>query len=385
MDFNLTPEQEMVRMVARRFAEEVCEPRAAELDRTGEFPWDTFQQLTDCGLIALGFPKEYGGTGVDKVAQTLATEEIAKKCASTSSIYSIHQGAAWMIHLTGSKEQKEKYLRPLLTGGKVGAFALTEPDAGSDAGNVQTRAGITAKQEGDYYILNGSKRFISGGSKASIYTILAMTEPEKKVRGMSAFIVERDTPGFSIGKIEEKMGIVGSDTAELILEDVHIPKENLLGELNKGFQYALASIDDSRVSVGAGQSLGLAEGAFDLAVKYSRERVQFGKPIGYQQGIQWYLAEMKTKIEAARWLTYYAAWLVNQGKRVTEAGALAKLYASQAAREVVNLALQIHGGYGYMKDYPLERMYRDVKIMEIYEGTNEVMKIVLGRAAVGKL
>jgi alkylation response protein AidB-like acyl-CoA dehydrogenase len=212
-----------------------------------------------------------------------------------------------------------------------------------------------------------------------------MTAPEKKVKGMTAFIVERETPGFSIGKIEKKMGINASDTAELVLQNVRVPKENVLGEINKGFRYALASIDDSRVSVGAGQALGIAEGAFDLAVKYSRERVQFGKPIGAQQGIQWYLAEMKTKIEAARWLTYYAAWLVDQGKRVTEAGALAKLYASQAAREVVNLALQIHGGYGYMKDYPLERMYRDVKITEIYEGTNEVQKMVLGRSIVGRV
>jgi alkylation response protein AidB-like acyl-CoA dehydrogenase len=381
MNFKLSPEQEMVRMVARRFAEEVCDPIAADLDKTGEFPWDTFRQMTDCGLIALGFPKEYGGTGIDKIAQTIATEEIAKKCMSTASIYSIHQGAAWMIHLFGTTEQKEKYLRPLLTGGVVGAFALTEPNAGSDASNVQT----VAVEDGDSYILNGTKCFISGGSKANIYTVLALTDPPAKTRGITAFIVERDMPGFSIGKIEDKMGIRASDTAELVLEDVRVPKVNILGQINKGFRYALTSIDDSRVSVGAGQALGLAEGAFEAAVKYSKERVQFGKPIALQQGIQWYIAEMRTKIEAARWLTYHAAWLVNQKESVTEAGAIAKLFASQVAREVTNLSLQIHGGYGFMKDYPLERMYRDAKILEIYEGTNEVMKMVIGRAVVGNI
>jgi alkylation response protein AidB-like acyl-CoA dehydrogenase len=381
MDFRLTPAQEMIRAVARRFAEEVCEPIAAEIDKTREFPWDTFRKLTECGLMALGFPKEYGGYGRDKLAQTIVTEELAKKCAATAAIYSIHQGAAWMIFLHGNPEQKDKYLRPLLTGNVVGAFALTEPNAGSDASNVQT----VAVEDGDHYVINGSKCFISGGSKAGIYTVFALTEPELKTRGMTAFIVERDTPGLLIGKIEEKMGICASDTAEIVFQDMRVPKENILGKRNKGFQHALASIDDARITVGAAQALGIAEGAFEAAVNYTKERVQFGKPIAAQQGLQWYLAEMRTKIEATRWLTYYAAWVADQGKSATEAGAMAKLQASQVAREVTNFALQIHGGYGFMKDYPVERMYRDAKITEIYEGTNEIQKLVIARSVLGRI
>lgn len=376
MDFRLTPEQEMIQKTVRKFAEEVCEPIADEIDKNHRFPAETFQKMTDCGITGIGFPKEYGGSGLDKMAQTLATEEIAKKCAATAAVYSIHQGAAWFIHLFGSHEQKEKYLRPLLEGGVVGAFALTEPNAGSDASNLQT----VAVEDGDYYVLNGAKCFISGGSVAGIYTILALTEPALGTRGISAFIVEAGTPGLQVGKIEEKMGIRGSDTAELVFTDLRVPKENLLGKLNKGFSMALESIDAARISVAAAQALGIAEGAFEHAVKYSKERTQFGKPISYKQGIQWYLAEMKTRIEAARWLTYRGAWLVDQGLPVTTEGAIAKLYASETARYVTNLALQIHGGYGYMMDYPLERMYRDAKITEIYEGTNEIQKLIISRA-----
>ncbi|MCF7939996.1 MAG: acyl-CoA dehydrogenase family protein [Spirochaetia bacterium] len=376
MDFRLTPAQEMVQKTVRKFAEEVCEPIAAEIDREHRFPAETFRKLTECGITGLGFPKEYGGSGLDKMAQTIATEELAKKCAATAAIYSIHQGAAWFIHLFGTHEQKDRYLRPLLEGGVVGAFALTEPNAGSDASNVQT----VAVEDGDDFVLNGSKCFISGGSVAGIYTILALTEPELKVKGISAFIVEAGTPGLKIGKIEEKMGIRGSDTAELIFENLRVPKENMLGKRGKGFSMALASIDAARITVAAAQGLGIAEGAFDLAVKYAKERTQFGKPIGYQQGIAWYLAEMKTRIEAARWLTYRGAWLVDQNLPVTTEGAIAKLYASETARFVTNLALQIHGGYGYMNDYALERMYRDAKITEIYEGTNEIQKLIISRS-----
>lgn len=289
MDFRLTPAQEMVQKTVRKFAEEVCEPIAAEIDREHRFPAETFRKLTECGITGLGFPKEYGGSGLDKMAQTIATEELAKKCAATAAIYSIHQGAAWFIHLFGTHEQKDRYLRPLLEGGVVGAFALTEPNAGSDASNVQT----VAVEDGDDFVLNGSKCFISGGSVAGIYTILALTEPELKVKGISAFIVEAGTPGLKIGKIEEKMGIRGSDTAELIFENLRVPKENMLGKRGKGFSMALASIDAARITVAAAQGLGIAEGAFDLAVKYAKERTQFGKPIGYQQGIAWYLAEMR--------------------------------------------------------------------------------------------
>lgn len=376
MDFTLTAQQQMVQKTVRKFAQEVCEPIAAEIDKTHRFPAETFRKMTECGITGIGFPKEYGGSGLDKMAQTIATEELAKVCAATAAIFSIHQGAAWFIHLFATHEQKEKYLRPLLEGGVVGAFALTEPNAGSDASALQT----TAVLDGDEYVLNGAKCFISGGSVAGIYTILALTEPEKKVKGISAFIVEAGTPGLSVGKIEEKMGIRGSDTAEVILKDVRVPKENMLGKMNRGFSMALESIDAARVTVAAAQGLGIAEGAFEHAVTYAKERKQFGKPIGYQQGIGWYLAEMKTRIEAARWLTYRAAWLIDQKLPVTNEGAMAKLYASETARYVTNLALQIHGGYGYMNDYPLERMYRDAKITEIYEGTNEIQKLILSRS-----
>ncbi|GAA0181968.1 acyl-CoA dehydrogenase family protein [Clostridium sediminicola] len=376
MNFQLTPEQEMIRKVARQFAEEVCEPIAEEIDRTHKFPRDTFNKLTKCGLTAVGFPNEFGGAGLDKLAQAIVTEELAKKCATTAAMYSIHQGAAWVIHMYGTKEQKEKYLRPMLEDGVVGAFALTEPNAGSDASNVQT----VAVEDGDSYILNGTKCFITGGSQAGIYTVMAMTEPEKKTKGITAFIIEAGTPGFKVGKIEEKMGICGSDTAELIFENVRVSKENILGKLNQGFKYALSSIDGARITVPAAQGLGIAEGAFEHAVRYAKERVQFGRPIAKQQGIQWYLAEMKTRIEAARFLTYQAAWLHDQGKNVSAESAMAKYYASETARFVTNLALQIHGGYGFMKDYPLERMYRDAKITEIYEGTNEIQKLVIARS-----
>ncbi len=377
MDFRLTPEQVMIQKTVRKFAEEVCEPIAAEIDKEHRFPHETFKKMTECGITGIGFPKEYGGSGLDKIAQTIATEELAKKCGTTSAVFSIHQGAAWFIHLFGSHEQKEKYLRPLLEGGVVGAFALTEPNAGSDASNLQT----VAVEDGDDYILNGSKCFITGGSVAGIYFVLALTDPPAKTRGISAFIVEAGMPGFEVGKIEEKMGIRGSATAEIIFKDVRVPKENLMGKLNKGFSMALASIDAARITVAAAQALGIAEGAFEHAVQYSKERVQFGKPISYKQGLQWYIAEMKTRIEAARWLTYHAAWRSDQKLSVTTEGAMAKLYASEAASFVTNKALQIHGGYGYMMDYPIERMLRDAKITEIYEGTNEIQKMVIGRSA----
>ncbi len=377
MDFRFTPEQEMIQKTVRKFAEEVCEPIAAEIDKEHRFPAETFQKLTECGITGIGFPKEYGGSGLDKMAQTLATEELAKKCGTTAAVFSIHQGAAWFIHLFGTHEQKEQYLRPLLEGGVVGAFALTEPNAGSDASNLQT----VAVEDGDEYVINGAKCFITGGSVAGIFFIFALTEPTLKTRGISAFILEAGTPGFEVGKIEEKMGIRGSATAELVFKDVRIPKENLIGKLNKGFSMALASIDAARITVAAAQALGIAEGAFEHAIKYSKERTQFGKPISYKQGLQWYIAEMKTRIEASRWMIYHGAWLVDQGLPSTTEGAMAKLYASETARFVTNLALQIHGGYGYMMDYPLERMYRDAKLTEIYEGTNEIQKLIISRAA----
>ncbi|MEG2650255.1 MAG: acryloyl-CoA reductase [Eubacterium sp.] len=367
MDFRFTPEQQMIKTVVSQFASEVCEPRAEEIDKTGEFPMDSFKAMAECGITGLGFPAEYGGSGEDKLAEVIAVEEIAQ-----AAMLSIHGVTPWLINRFGNKDQKAAYLPRLLAGGELGAFALTEPGAGSDASRVQT----TAVAEGDDYILNGTKCFITGGGIASIYTIIAQTDPAKGLKGLTAFIVEGDTPGFEIGKIEDKMGIKGSQTAELIFTDVRVPKTNVLGKIGKGFKYAMMVLDSARIGTAA-QGLGIAQGALDLSIQYAKERVQFGKPIANLQGIQWYLAEMKTKLESARWMTYRAADLENRGESFTTEAAMAKLHASEVAREVTNLALQIHGGYGYMKDYPLERMYRDAKITEIYEGTSEIMKVVI--------
>ncbi len=375
VDFKLSKEQKMVKQAASRFATEVCEPIAEEIDREHRFPWETFKLLTKYGFVGTGFPEEYGGTGDDRIAQLIIVEEIAKVCAATSAILSIHQAAANCINIFGNDKQKENYLPQLLCDGVVGAFALTEPNAGSDASNVQT----TAVEDGDSYILNGTKCFISNAGAADIYIVLAMTEPEKKTRGITAFIVTSDMPGFSIGKIEDKMGICASKTGELIFDDVRVPKENILGKYNKGFKVALVGIDYSRVLVVGAQSLGLAEGAFEKAVEYSKERKQFGKPVSRQQGLQWYLAEMATKIEATKWMTYHAAQKIQNGERFTKEAAMVKYYSSEMARFVTERALQIHGGYGFMKDYPLERMYRDAKVFEIYEGTNEIQKLVISR------
>lgn len=376
MDFKLTKEQEMVTLAARRFAKEICEPIAEEIDREHRFPRETFNLLSKYGFVGTGFPKEYGGTGNDKIAQLIVVQEIAKVCAATSSILSIHQGMINCLLKFGNKEQKDKYLRPLICDGVVGAFALTEDNAGSDASNIQT----TAVEDGDSYIINGTKRFITGAGQAGLYIVLAYTEPEKKTRGITAFLVDPKTEGFSVGKIENKMGICASHTGELVFENVRVPKENMLGKYNQGFKIALTSIDEARVLTVGAQSLGIAEGALDLAVEYSKSRVQFGAPVAKQQGLQWYLADMATKIEAAKWMTYYAAQMIQEGKRISKESAMVKLFTSETARVVVERALQIHGGYGYMKDYAIERMYRDVKITELYEGTNEIQKLVIARA-----
>lgn len=375
MNFELSPEQLMIRKIARQLAQEVCEPLAADIDKNHAFPWEAFNKLTECGLMGVGFDPKYGGSGVDRLAQVLINAELAKVCGTTSSVFSIHQGSIYVIEKHGTEEQKEKYIRPMVAGGVVGAFALTEANAGSDAAGVQT----VAVEDGDDYILNGTKCFITGGASAQIHTIFAMTAPEKKTGGITAFIVEKGTPGFTVGKIEDKMGITGSEAAELIFEDVRVPKANIIGKLNKGFEYAMEAIDINRVTVAASQALGIAEGAYEHAVKYAKERKQFGKPIGKQQGIGWYLAEMKARIEAARWLVYHAACMLNENKPCTMESCLAKLVASETAGFVTNKALQIHGGYGYMKDYPIERMFRDAKITEIYEGTNEIQKLVIAR------
>lgn len=375
MKFELTPEQLMIQKVARQIAQEICEPLAAEIDRTHAFPRAAFDKLTEAGLMGVGFDPKYGGSGGGRLEQVLINEELAKVCGTTSSVFSIHQGSIYVIEKHGTEEQKQKYIRPLVSEGVVGAFALTESNAGSDAAGVQT----VAIEDGDDYIINGTKCFITGGFSAEIFTVFAMTDPSKKTAGLTAFIVEKGTPGFSIGKVEDKMGIRGSEAAELIFDNVRVPKKNIIGELNKGFKYAMEAIDINRVTVAASQALGISEGAFEHAVKYSKERKQFGKPIAKQQGIGWYLAEMKTKIEAARWMVYHAAHLLDNKVPCTLESCMAKLFASETARFVTDKALQIHGGYGYMTDYPIERMFRDAKITEIYEGTNEIQKLVIAR------
>ena len=377
MDFKLTDGQEMLKKTVREFAEKVVGPRAEEVDQTGIFPRDTFEQMAKLGLTGIGTPEEYGGSGGNDIDKVITVTELAKKCAATAGILSIHTIFASVLLKFGSEEQKKKYLPEVTSGGHLAAFALTEPNAGSDAAAVRTTA-VLDEETGEY-VLNGTKCFISGGGQAKYLLIFALTDPSKGVKGLSCILVEKVTPGFTVGKIENKMGIHGSETAELIFDQCRVPKENLVGKEGAGFKMAMNALDGARIGVAA-QALGIAEGALDESVKYMNERVQFGKPIKALQGLQWYIADMATKTECAKWMIYYAAYLKSTGQPHTKEAAIAKLNASENARFVTNLALQIHGGYGYMKDYPLERMYRDAKITEIYEGTSEIHKVVISRA-----
>lgn len=377
MDFKLTDGQEMLKKTVREFAEKVVGPRAEEVDQTGIFPRDTFEQMAKLGLTGIGTPEEYGGSGGNDIDKVITVTELAKKCAATAGILSIHTIFASVLLKFGSEEQKKKYLPEVTSGGHLAAFALTEPNAGSDAAAVRTTA-VLDEETGEY-VLNGTKCFISGGGQAKYLLIFALTDPSKGVKGLSCILIEKGTPGFTVGKIENKMGIHGSETAELIFDQCRVPKENLVGKEGAGFKMAMNALDGARIGVAA-QALGIAEGALDESVKYMNERVQFGKPIKALQGLQWYIADMATKTECAKWMIYYAAYLKSTGQPHTKEAAIAKLNASENARFVTNLALQIHGGYGYMKDYPLERMYRDAKITEIYEGTSEIHKVVISRA-----
>lgn len=377
MDFKLTDGQEMLKKTVREFAEKVVGPRAEEVDQTGIFPRDTFEQMAKLGLTGIGTPEEYGGSGGNDIDKVITVTELAKKCAATAGILSIHTIFASVLLKFGSEEQKKKCLPEVTSGGHLAAFALTEPNAGSDAAAVRTTA-VLDEETGEY-VLNGTKCFISGGGQAKYLLIFALTDPSKGVKGLSCILVEKGTPGFTVGKIENKMGIHGSETAELIFDQCRVPKENLVGKEGAGFKMAMNALDGARIGVAA-QALGIAEGALDESVKYMNERVQFGKSIKALQGLQWYIADMATKTECAKWMIYYAAYLKSTGQPHTKEAAIAKLNASENARFVTNLALQIHGGYGYMKDYPLERMYRDAKITEIYEGTSEIHKVVISRA-----
>lgn len=380
MDFSLNRKQELLQKLATEFAERELEPMAAQIDEEHCFPMENFKKMAKYGFTGIGVPKEYGGAGGGSVEEVIAVEAFAKKCMASAATLSIHLIVPHILAKFGTEEQKRKYLPRLTYGGEVGAFALTEPNAGSDAGSATTTAIYDPVT--NEYVLNGTKCFITGGSRAGVLIIFALTTPGKGTRGMSAIIVEAGTPGFSVGKVENKMGLRGSETAELIFEDCRVPAENLVGKEGQGFKIAMQALDGARIGTGA-QGIGIAQGAIDLSVKYMHERVQFGKPIAALQGLQWYIADMATKTEAAKWLVYYAAYLHDAGKPFTKEAAMCKLNAAENARFVTNLALQIHGGYGYMKDYPLERMYRDAKITEIYEGTSEIHKVVIARAVLG--
>jgi butyryl-CoA dehydrogenase len=373
MNFNLTKEQEMVRSVMRDFTENEVKPIAAEIDETERFPRETVEKMAKYNMLGIPFPVEYGGSGADEVAYAIAVEELSKACATTGVICSAHTSlGCWPIYKYGSEEQKQKYLVPLAKGEKLGAFGLTEPNAGTDAAGQQTIAIL----EGDNYILNGSKIFITNGGQADVYVIFAMTDRSKGTRGISAFIVEKDFPGFSIGKIEEKMGIRASATTELIFQDCIVPKENILGKEGEGFKIAMSTLDGGRIGIAA-QALGIAAGALDETVKYVKEREQFGRPISKFQGIQWILADLATEIEAARLLVYRAAYNKANNLPYSKEAAMAKLFAAETAMNVTTKCVQLHGGYGYTKDYPVERMMRDAKITEIYEGTSQVQQMVI--------
>ena len=373
MNFTLTKEQELVRQMVRDFAVNEVKPIAAEIDVTERFPMENVKKMGELGMMGIPFPTEFGGAGGDVLSYILAVEELSKVCATTGVILSAHTSlCASLINENGTPEQKEKYLRDLCTGNKIGAFGLTEPGAGTDAAGQQT----TAVLDGDNYILNGSKIFITNGGVADTFIIFAMTDKSKGTNGISAFIVEKGFQGFSIGKKEDKLGIRASSTTELIFENCVVPKENLIGREGKGFGIAMKTLDGGRIGIAA-QALGIAEGALEEAIKYMKERKQFGRPISAFQGLQWMVAEMSTKIEAARFLVYKAAWLKENKQPYSVDAARAKLYAAEVAMDVTTKAVQLFGGYGYTKEYPMERMMRDAKITEIYEGTSEVQKMVI--------
>src|SRR5262245_27964255 len=375
MDFQLTEAQRMTQQLAREFAAKEIAPYAAQWDESCAFPWDAVRKLAELNLLGMIFPEADGGAGLDYLSYALVIEELSRIDGSIGIIVASHTSlCANHIYSVGNEAQRGRYLTPLARGEKLGAWGLTEPNAGSDASGTQT----TAVLDGDEWVLNGSKIFITQGSVADIYVIMAATEKSLKQHGISAFIVERGTPGLSAMPMKNKLGVRASDTAQLTLENVRLPKEQLLGQLNEGFIDALTILDGGRISIAA-MALGIGRGAHEEALKYAQQREQFGQPIAHFQAIQWKLADMATELDAARLLVLRAAWMKDQGQPVTKASATAKLYASEAATRACNQSLQIHGGYGYMKDYPVERYLRDAKICEIGEGTSEIQRLIIAR------
>jgi butyryl-CoA dehydrogenase len=380
MSFELSEEQKMIRAMVREFARTEILPTAAERDRTKEFPRDNLRKMGELGLLGMNVPAEYNGAGVDTVSYSVALQEIAYACASTAVIMSVHNSVACgPIYRFGSDYLKETYLKPLAAGKMIGSFAVTEPGAGSDPASQKTRA----VKDGNSYVINGNKVLITTGKNSNVTVVTAYTSREKKHRGISAFVVEKGTPGFSVGKEEEKMGLCASDTVELIFEDCRVPKENLLGKEGDGFVIAMASLDGGRIGI-ASQSVGLAQACLDAAVAYAKERIQFGKPIAQFQAIRWMIADMATEIEAARLLTFNAAAMRDRGENFSAAASMAKVFASEMANQVAYRALQIHGGYGYIRDFPVERFYRDARVLTLDEGTSEIQRTVISNNLLGK-
>jgi butyryl-CoA dehydrogenase len=375
MDFQLTEQQKLFKKTVRDFAEKEIKPLASKIDKEEYFPWDMYKKMGKLGLMSMTVPKKYGGAGIDKICYMIALEEISRVCGSTGLTVEAHNSlGVGHIYEKGTEEQRKKYLPNLLNGEALAAWALSEPNAGSDAASIQT----TAVLENDEWVLNGTKQFITSGDIAAVTTVMAKTDKTLGAKGISAFIVEKDTPGFTVGVLEDKLGIRGSHTAELIFENCRIPKDRLLGEKNLGFLGAMNILDRGRTAIGA-MAVGIAQAALDESLSYAKQREQFGKPIGKNQAIQWMIADMATSIDAARLLVMRAAFLEEKGIPFSIEASMAKLFASEIAMKATRDAIQIHGGYGYMKDYPVERFYRDIKLTQIGEGTSEVQRMVIAK------
>ncbi len=372
MEFQYTDDQIALRRTVREWAQSYLAPKAAEIDENNRFPEETIKALGEQDLMGLAYPEELGGAGYDAISEAIAMEEISAACAATGSIITGHYLGFDALYLEGSPEQKEKWLRPALEGEKYAAFCLTEPAGGTDMTSNKT----VAVADGDDYVINGVKHFITGGAHCDFLCCFAITNKEDPKHGMSCFVVEKGTPGMEIASEDNKMGIRGARTAEIVFKDCRVPKENLVGELNHGYRLALRVIDRGRIGIAA-MAVGIAQAALDMAISYSKERVVFKQPICKFQGLQWMLADAATQVEAARLMTYYAADLKDHGKPFTKEASMAKLFAAEASHKVVDTALQIHGGYGYMKEYPIERLYRDQRITELFEGTSQVQRMVI--------
>lgn len=373
MKLELTQEQQLFREMVREFAAKEVAPQAKAVDEEGAFPHETIKRLGELGLMGVAIPTEYGGAGADTVCYAIGVEEIARACASTSVIMSVNNSlVADPLHKFGTEAQKRKYLTPLASGSILGCFALSEPAAGSDAAGQQT----TARKDGDVFVLNGTKNFITNALEADVGLVFVTIDRHLRSRGVCAFIVEKGTPGFSITKVEKKLGIKGTSCCQLLFEDCRVPADNLLGDVGRGFKIAMAALDAGRIGIAA-QAVGIAQAALDISLSYSKERVAFDKPIASFQAIQWMIADIATQTEAARLLTYRAAWLKDRGVRHTRESAMAKLFASETASRAATKALQIHGGYGYICDFPVQRLFRDARITEIYEGTSEIQRLVI--------